>query len=125
MKGARFFLVAIGLTLFITGLPQIAMAQLSDQQKQDETGSLSGQVVDRDGSLLPGVKVTLEGPSLEEPLEVETNGVDDFLFEGLVPGHYKLTTERMGFITVKQEGIPVEAGRELMLVITMNPVETP
>jgi hypothetical protein len=124
MKGARFFLVAIGLVLFVAGLPQIAMAQLGDQQKQDETGSLSGQVVDRDGSLLHGVKVTLEGPSLEEPLEVETNGVDNFEFKELQPGHYTLTAECMGFITVKQEGIPVEAGRELMLVITMNPEET-
>lgn len=124
MNGARFFLVAIGLAFFTTGLPQTAIAQQEDHQKQNETGSISGQVVDRDGSPLYGVKVILEGQALEEPLEVETNGVDDFEFEGLEPGHYKLTAERMGFITVKQEGIPVEPGRELMLTITMNPVET-
>ena len=124
MRGTLLFLGIVGIALFITGLPQIAIAQQGDHQKQNETGSISGQVVDRNGSLLYGVKVTLEGRALEEPIEEETNGLDNFEFEGLAPGYYQLTVALAGFITVNQEGIPVEPGKELVLEITMNPVRS-
>ena len=122
MRGALF--LVIGIALCLTGLSQIAVAQQGDNQEQNVTGSISGQVVDSDGSPLYGVKITLEGGRLAEPIEVETNGQDNFELKGLTPGQYKLTAELTGFITVMQEGIPVEAGKELVLTITMNPTES-
>lgn len=123
VKTRSFVLGVVGFAVLIAGLPPIADAQQRETRGRQVTGGLSGQVVSPQGSPLFGVKITLEGQELEEPLEEETDGAGEFQFQELEPGDYELTAELVGFITVRQEGIPVGAGRELVLKITMNPVE--
>jgi|RifCSP16_2_1023846.scaffolds.fasta_scaffold101601_2 uncharacterized protein (DUF2141 family) len=108
----RFYTLLAALLI----LPWLVSAQESDM------GSLSGTVQDANESPLGGVKVTVEGSSQTEPIVVETDKSGKFGIEELEAGLYKVTAELMGYATVTQEGIPIEAAHHYELEITMNPV---
>ena len=110
---------ALVLIFLVAGaLPLLGAPQRGEDAER--TGALKGSVTDVRGVALGGVKVTVDGDSLEEPLEAETNSSGEFLIEGLEPGRYDLTAELLGYDTVSQDGIPVEAGQTYELEITMS-----
>jgi hypothetical protein len=74
------------------------------------TGSISGQVVDDSGAVLPGVTVTATSPAQMGAPTAITNEEGIYRFPSVPPGEYKLTFELAGFSTLVREGIRVTVG---------------
>ena len=89
-------LAALGLVLSVTS----AWAQ-------SQTGEVFGKVTDESGAVLPGVTVTVSGPSLLQPLVATTSESGSFQFPRLDVGTYNVKFELPGFKTVVKEGIQV------------------
>ena len=77
---------------------------------QTDSAALSGRVTDASGAVLPGVSVTLTGPSLLQPQVAATSETGSFQFPRLNVGTYNVKFELPGFKTVVKEGIQVTVG---------------
>jgi hypothetical protein len=74
------------------------------------TGSISGQVVDGNGDVLPGVSVTATSPAQIGALTATTNEEGIYRFPSVPPGQYKLEFVLAGFSKYVHEGIQVTLG---------------
>jgi hypothetical protein len=91
---------------------------------QAQSGNLYGKVVAEDGSVLPGVAVTLSG--VGPSLDFKTDSRGEFHYLQLAPSDsYNLNCELAGFGTVDQKGIVVTLGKntELRIVMKVSKVE--
>jgi hypothetical protein len=77
---------------------------------QSQTGEIFGKATDSSGAVLPGVTVTLSGPSLLQPLTAVTSGSGTYQFPRIEIGTYTVKFELTGFKTVVNEGIKVTVG---------------
>jgi len=79
-------------------------------------GSIRGKVTDATGDSLPGVTVTLAGPTvLGGSLTSVTSTEGIFRFPSVPPGVYSVTYELTGFSTVVLEGVRVTVGLGLTM----------
>jgi hypothetical protein len=83
---------------------------VSSARAQSQTGEIFGKVTDSSGAVLPGVTVTLTGPSLLQPQSAITTESGSFQFPRLNVGTYSVKFELPGFKTVVREGIEVTVG---------------
>jgi len=74
---------------------------------QSQTGEIFGKVTDTSGAVLPGVTVTLTGPSLLQPQTATTSETGSFQFPRLNVGTYNVRFELAGFKTIIKENIQV------------------
>ena len=82
--------------LLVVVAPSLAFAQ----------ASITGQVKDSSGAILPGVSVEATSPALIEKVRsAVTDGNGQYRIEALRPGTYVVTFSLSGFSTVKREGI--------------------
>ncbi len=86
---------------------------------QFQTGNVYGRVQAKDGSVLPGVTVTLTG--LGAPHTQVTDGQGNFRFLNLSPGTYALKAELSGFGTAARTGLGVRVGANSDVSMTLNP----
>ena len=77
---------------------------------QSQTGEIFGKVTDESGAVLPGVAVTLTGPSLLQPQTATTTETGSFQFPRINVGTYNVRFELPGFKTVVKEAIEVTVG---------------
>ena len=77
---------------------------------QSQTGEIFGKVTDASGAVLPGVTVTLTGPSLLQPQTATSSETGTFQFPRLNVGIYNVKFELAGFKTVIREKIEVTVG---------------
>ena len=92
---------------------------------QERTGTITGIVTDPDGSILPGVTVTLSGSTLA-PIQAITSAEGRFRFLALFPGKdYQIKMELQGFKTRTETGIVVNLGQvsDLKLVMEIGKLE--
>lgn len=83
-------------------------------EAQEVTGTLYGTVVGEDGSLLPGVTITVSSPRLIGGSDVRvTNELGAYRIPALPPGTYAVTAELSGFRLVTRENIILQAGAAL------------
>ena len=76
-----------------------------------QTGSISGQVEDETGGVLPGVTVEAASPALIEGVRTGfSDGSGLYTLEALRPGTYTVTFVLPGFSTFIREGIEIETG---------------
>jgi len=61
------------------------------------TGSITGQVVDAQGAVLPGVTVSVTSPALQGTRTAVTSGNGDYIVPFLPTGDYEVTFELAGF----------------------------
>lgn len=81
---------------------------------QSQAGSISGKTTAEDGSVLPGVTVTLTGVGAPQTFVTTSEG--DYRFLGLHPGRYTLTAELAGFNNVVREAeVELRANTEVEL----------
>ena len=92
----RYSAVAVRMLLF--ALP-LAAAPLLAQQSTTITGALNGVVVDSSSAVVPGAKITLQGPQGTHVLITDERG--HYSISGLVPGYYDATVEKAGFKKVR------------------------
>jgi len=103
-----FFVLAV-LIAFVAGS---ALAQY-------QSGNIYGKVQAKDGSILPGVTVTLTGVAAPQ---TEVSGPQgEFHFVNLSPGTYSLKAELSGYGSAVRSGIGVRVAQTADITITMNP----
>ena len=101
----RVFIWAVVLLFASTGL---AAGQATT------TGSISGEVSDSTGAVLPGVTVTVSNNQGTKVFA--SGGSDRFLAPFLTPGIYTVTVELQGFQSVEQTGVVIGLGQTIELV---------
>src|SRR2546428_3440562 len=89
---------------------------------QFQTGNIYGKVQAKDGSVLPGVTVTLTG--VGAPQQTVTGPLGEFRFISLSPGTYSLKAELAGYGTATRSGIGVRVGANSDVTMTLNPSVT-
>jgi hypothetical protein len=72
---------------------------------QSGTSSLTGRVVDQQGSVVPGVAVTVTRPATSAERSTVTNDSGVYRFNGLAPGNYVLAVSLSGFRTSRFEDL--------------------
>src|SRR5262249_25206018 len=87
---------ALALALLLSGV----IPRASAQTVTATTGAINGIVTDSTKALLPGVTVTLSGPSLMGVQTVVTDHEGAYRFSAVPRGDYRLTFELSGFGTV-------------------------
>lgn len=88
---------------------------------QRQTGSIKGTVTDPEGNPLPGVTITVSGPSLIGTITYVTTEDGVFRAPALPPGTYTITAELTGFQTVKREEVIVHVGMTTEVKIELKP----
>ncbi|MGQ9578237.1 MAG: carboxypeptidase regulatory-like domain-containing protein [Candidatus Aminicenantales bacterium] len=89
-----------------------------------QTGTMRGKITDDKGEPLPGVSVSIRGPSLLGKMSAVTNQEGIYRVPGLPPGSdYELRAEMPGFETVIRRGIIVRVGMVVTIDIQMKPSE--
>ena len=86
---------------------------------QEQTGSVSGTVMDADGGAIPGVSVTITGPSFSKT--VVTNAKGFYRIPALQPGTYSVAAELDGFQKSEYSKVRVSLGGRLELDFTVHP----
>ncbi len=84
------------------------------------TGSISGEVKDAQGGVLPGATVTATSPAQIGALTAVTNEAGIYRFPSVPPGEYKLSFELAGFQTNIREGIRVTLGFNAQVNVTLG-----
>ncbi len=85
------------------------LSSLSFAQRQ--TGSIHGQVIDKEKNPLPGATVSISGPALMGTSNYVTSETGLFRFPSLLPGTYDVRVEMPGFKTQVRKGIIVSVGK--------------
>jgi len=85
-----------------------------------ETGAITGTVVDETGTPLPGVTVTISGPSLMGTRTYVTDARGVFRFPALPPGTYTIKAELQGFTTVINENVRLTTTTTLTIDLVMK-----
>lgn len=86
---------------------------------QFSTGNIYGRTVSKDGSMLPGVTVTLTGGGAPQTAVSDAEG--NFRFIGLAPGAYTLKAELSGMGSATREGVRVNIGANADVELMLNP----
>jgi hypothetical protein len=86
---------------------------------QFQTGNIYGRVQAKDGSVLPGVTVTLTG--VGAPLTTVTDAQGNFRFISLSPGTYSVKAELAGYGSALRSGIGVRVAQNADVTMTLNP----
>lgn len=87
---------------------------------QEQTGTLQGTVIDESGAVLPGVGVTIAGPTIIGGSMTTASGVSGGYRLANVPiGTYKVSFDLPGFSAAAYEGIRIQAGTTITLDRTM------
>ncbi|HSP16478.1 MAG TPA: carboxypeptidase regulatory-like domain-containing protein [Thermoanaerobaculia bacterium] len=102
-----------------TGVALLLFLFASASYAQIQTGNIYGHVKAKDGSLLPGVTVTLTG--VGAPQTFVTDATGDFRFLNLSPGTYNLKAELAGFGTAMRSGLTINIGRNSDVTMMLNP----
>jgi len=102
----------------LTILTTLVMLSASNAQTT-QTGSLRGTVTDSEGSALPGVNITVSGPSMMGVNTALTNESGAWRIPVVPPGTYTILAELSGFQKVRREGVLVRVGMTVTINLTM------
>ena len=87
---------------------------------QEFRGSLSGNVTDPAGAVLPGAAVEIKNVETNVAATVTTNDEGGYSFPLLQPGKYALTVTSQGFNTAQRTGIEIRVADRLTLDVQMQ-----
>src|SRR2546423_14924429 len=95
MKSAlRFLLLAVVASISLASLTLVRAQTAS-------SGSVTGQVSDPQGAIVPGADVTLTDSTTRSALTTTTNDAGRYNFPVVNPGIYELVVSKQGFKTAK------------------------
>ncbi len=80
---------------------------------QSETASVSGQVTDQSGAVIPDAQVEIKNVDTNVSLVTRTNGVGFYVFPVLKPGNYLINVSKPMFRTVSVTGIQLSVQQDL------------
>jgi hypothetical protein len=88
---------------------------------QTQNGNIIGKISEKSGEGLPGVSLSISGPSLiQRAMTALSNEKGTFRFFSIPPGTYVLTAELTGFQKVQRTGIRVLVGETVTADIVMS-----
>src|SRR5688572_7999138 len=108
----RLFRIAMIATVLTVVMAGSASAQA--------TGSIFGKVTDASGGVLPGVTVTVSGPTLQAPLVNVTQESGAYQFPIVPVGTFSVKFELTGFKTVTRTNIVILTGFNALLDMKME-----
>lgn len=71
-------------------------------------GTITGEVTDSSGAIVPGVKVTLTNTETGVKTTTESNSAGTYVFSDVSPATYSVTMEKNGFDTCKGTGLVLQ-----------------
>jgi len=92
--------------------PETPLIPIPTRTPKAEAGVLVGTVKATDGTPLPGVSVSIQGPALPGVRSAVTNGKGEYRVAGLPPGTYKVTFTLAGFTSVVRDTTVIDVGGE-------------
>ncbi len=98
------------------------LGALSASLLAQQTGSIVGSVLDKNGAVIPKANVTLTNMASKSDIRVNpTNAEGFFSFNGLVTGDYSVKVEFKGFRPAEESGIHISPGdrRNLNVVLSV------
>ncbi len=105
------------LTLVIVALVLVALPAAAQQQY----GSVAGTIIDNTQQVLPGVAVTLSGPSMQGTRAAVSDTEGRYRFVPVPPGGaYTLKFELQGFNSLEKTGLVVGLGKETRVDAEMS-----
>ena len=105
-------LAAIVAVVCLTLLAGSALAQY-------QTGNIYGKVQAKDGSVLPGVTVTVTGVGAPQTIVTDSQG--NFHFLSLSPGTYSIKAELAGYGVATRAGVRLQVAQNADVTIALNP----
>lgn len=108
---------------FLLGLVSLSLAGAAldaDQKRSPRTATFAILVTDADGTEVPSVLVTVEGPASRS---VRTEG-GRIALENLPVGDYRLRFEKDGFVPLERE-LAARAGKPIEVKVTLNRLPEP
>ena len=87
---------------------------------QDTTATLTGNVKDTAGAIIPGAKLTLVNAATKAETDVTANGEGEYQFPNLTPGRYNLTVSMSGFQTQSQQNISLDAAQKARINLALT-----
>src|ERR1700693_693486 len=102
------------LAVFSTFHPALVRAQSAS------TGTVSGQVMDRQSAVIVGAQVTLTDTSTNTVQSTSTNDAGRYIFLNVPPGAYNLHVSKEGFSQARILGHTVEVGLVLTLDLSLD-----
>ncbi|AVP97268.1 hypothetical protein C7S18_08705 [Ahniella affigens] len=113
MNTRTLWKILVALALWALFAVPITHAQL-------QSGNLFVSVADESGQALPGVTVTISGPT---PPQIQvTNAEGQARYLDLAPGSYSLKAELEGFSTLNYPNIEINVGGNTSIEVTMSPI---
>src|SRR5260221_4815989 len=113
MSRSRLRQVLCAVLIIIAAAPRGARAQ--------DTGIVTGSVVDGTGQVLPGATVTLLNEAANSSRTLTTNERGEFTFRAVQPGTYTVTAELSGFRKYERRNNVMNASSQLALgVLTLE-----
>ncbi len=98
----------------------LGLALTSFGYAQRQTGSIHGQVIDKDKIPLPGATVSISGPAMMGKKDYVTPETGAFRFPTLLPGEYEVRTEMPNFKTKILKSILVNVGKTTEVTVEME-----
>ena len=99
--------------VFAFNLIIIALVGLSNLMAQSFKATVTGQVVDSTGAVVPNATVTISETATNQSQTVTTGEDGNYNFTQLTPGAYTLKVEASNFKTLNQTGIVLETSQTL------------
>ncbi len=87
---------------------------------QEFRASVSGQVTDSTGAIVPGADVTITSVERNTSFHTLSNPAGRYIVEFLLPGHYTLAVEKSGFKKFVRSGLNLEAADHVALNVALE-----
>jgi hypothetical protein len=91
-----------------------------DSLAQDFRATISGQVTDSSGSVLPGATITARHTATNAIYKTESGAGGEYALRNLEPGEYAVTIEKAGFRKLSREGITLQIAGQVTLNQTLE-----
>ncbi|MGI8408551.1 MAG: TonB-dependent receptor, partial [Pyrinomonadaceae bacterium] len=114
-KAIKCISKALSLAVVLTALSVVYVVA------QATTASVTGRVVDGQGNIVPGAKVTATDKGTGQSRSVITNGDGEFTIVELSPGRYSMAVEALSFSKALLEDVELNVGTRRTLNFDLAP----
>jgi iron complex outermembrane receptor protein len=106
--------------LFTVGVFLLLFAAGSVSLHAQQTGSLTGTILDPKGIALPNAAVLVKNDSTGATVKLTADSAGHFVTAGLTPGKYTIEASAPGFASTIKRGVQLTADRSQDLPLTLS-----
>src|SRR5262249_15475588 len=97
----------------LVAIGALAALVVASPAAAQDTGVVSGTVVDSSGQVVPGATVTLTNENTRDVRALVSNERGDFSFRAITPGSYTVKVELTGFRSIERRNTIVNASSQI------------